>query len=188
MEDNTRYLTREEILEEAYQLGYKYEKIYRGCAQATLLAIMEFYDMNDALFKGLSSLSGGVAGGSKGSCGSLLGCSAAISSFFGRDIRNIKQKATGFKDRSLVNELREKYRCKYGGETCMEVQRSIFGRTYNLLDETEKALFEEAGAHDDKCTAVVGNAARWCTEILLNEQIPLKQNIILIFNKQTSNK
>lgn len=179
MEETIRYLTREEIMQEAYQLGYKYEKIYRGCAQATLLAIMEFYDIDEVLFKGLSSLSGGVAGGSQGSCGSLLGCSVAISSFFGRDISNIQQRTVCFKDRSLVNELREKYRCKYGGETCKEVQRSVFGRSYNLLDETERALFEKAGAHDDKCTSVVGNAAKWSVEILLNERIPLKQNIIL---------
>jgi len=49
---------------------------------------------------------------------------------------------------------------------CHGIHRNIFGRPYYLRDSTEINRFKEAGAHVDKCTAVVGQAARWAVEIL----------------------
>jgi len=60
---------------------------------------------------------------------------------------------------------------KLCGNQCKEIQKKIFGRSFNLRDDEEKQLFREAGAHkdDDKCCAVVGDGARWATEIMLKE-------------------
>ena len=39
--------SREELIERAYQLGFDYEKKYRGCSQCTLAAIYDTLDFND---------------------------------------------------------------------------------------------------------------------------------------------
>ena len=38
-----------------------------------------------------------------------------------------------------------------------------------LNTEEEKEKFEEAGAHEDKCTSVVAKASQWTAELLLEE-------------------
>ena len=38
-----------------------------------------------------------------------------------------------------------------------------------MWDEEEKQLFEEAGAHKDKCTTVVANASAWTIGAILSE-------------------
>ena len=41
----------------------------------------------------------------------------------------------------------------------------------NLRDDEQKQQFHDAGAHEreDGCRAVVGDGARWATELILNE-------------------
>lgn len=39
--------SREELIERAYQLGFDYEKKFRGCSQCTLAAIYDTLDFND---------------------------------------------------------------------------------------------------------------------------------------------
>jgi len=51
---------------------------------------------------------------------------------------------------------------------CKDVQRKLFGRSFNLLDPKDYAEFEKAGAHVDKCPSVSGNAAKWAAEIILD--------------------
>ena len=51
------------------------------------------------------------------------------------------------------------------------IQIQLFGRHYYLWDPEELAKFEEAGGHSDpkKCVNIVGYAARWTLEILLDQ-------------------
>ena len=39
--------TPEDLIEKAYQLGFDYEKKYRGCSQCTLAAIYDTLEFND---------------------------------------------------------------------------------------------------------------------------------------------
>jgi hypothetical protein len=42
------------------------------------------------------------------------------------------------------------------------------GRPFYLRDTEERKKFDEAGGHTDKCTSVVGRAAAWSAEIILD--------------------
>ena len=68
--------------------------------------------------------------------------------------------------RSLVT----KYLNEYGTITCANIQLQLYNRFFYLEDEDEFRKLEEAGAHSnpEKCPRIVGNAARWTMEILLN--------------------
>lgn len=64
---------RQAIIQKAYELGFEYEKTYRGCAQCTLATFFTMTGRPDpALFQAASGLSGGIAITGDGSCGRRL--------------------------------------------------------------------------------------------------------------------
>jgi len=143
-------------------------------------ALSDFFDINRAMFKAVSGFSGGIADEAKGTCGAFTGSVVVISYFFGRDWENYGLSGSKFKYRRLTRKLRRCFLENYGGETCPVIQTFMFGKKYDMSDPDEAISFEEAGAHRDKCTHVVGTAAKWVTEILLDEGIPFKKNFIFI--------
>ena len=62
---------------------------------------------------------------------------------------------------------------EYGSILCPQIQSRIFGRSFNLQDPADWKAFEEAGGHSDpsKCMSIVGNAAQWALEILIEKGI-----------------
>ena len=53
------------------------------------------------------------------------------------------------------------------------LQQKFYGRQFFFLDPDEMVKFDKAGGHSDptKCIRVVGNAARWTMEILLDKGV-----------------
>lgn len=169
---------KEWILKKAYELGFHYERSFHGCAQSVIGAIRELFDITDIIFKIGAGFSGGIGDEAIGTCGAFSGSIIVLGYFFGRDIEYITISGSKFKCRDLVRDLRRKYHNHYGGENCRDVQKTIFeGKCFNMGNKEEKLLFQAAGAHDDKCTGVVGNAAKWLAEILLDEGIAIRAGI-----------
>ncbi|ODV49185.1 MULTISPECIES: C-GCAxxG-C-C family protein [Methanohalophilus] len=71
----------------------------------------------------------------------------------------------------LSRIVREEFIDEYGSIICNDIQKEVFGKSYNLWDPQEFEAFEEAGGHDDKCPSVTGNAAKWTAKVLLDEGI-----------------
>lgn len=165
---------KDDIFKEIDDLANYYEANIHGCAQATILALKEFFEIDDIILKTANSLSGGIAEGGKGNCGAFIAGALIFSYYFGRDIYSINQSGSDFKDKKLTRELRGKFYEKYNGEICHDIQKNIFGKSFDMLTQKGKKEMEKAGAHDDKCTVVVGNAAKWIAEILLAEGVPIK--------------
>jgi len=158
----------EERLKKAYDLGFYYEKEYKGCCQCALAALQDMLGMeNDAVFKAGTSLAGGGCGTGVGACGGLIGGIMIISSKFGRERNNFKDpEGIRFTTREFALKLHNKFIEAYGTTICAEIQKKLFGRRYNLLDPAEFEAFEKAGGHVDKCTSVIGNATKWTVEII----------------------
>jgi len=171
--------SKDDILEKVYEKGNYYEGKYGGCAQGVVAALSDLFNINETVFKMASGFSGGIADEAKGTCGTFSGSIMVISYFFGRDRKNYGLDGSKFKDCELIKKLRRRFLATYGGETCPVVQTFMFGKKYDFNNPDEVIAFEEAGAHRDKCTHVVGTAAKWVTEILLDEGIPFKKDFIL---------
>ena len=162
--------SKEEILEEVYNLAFKYEAERGSCAQCVLSAIMETLDIGDAnTIKAADAMAGGTALSTEGTCGALVGGLMAISIIFGRSYEDFsagEQKRRVFRySKKLYNKFIE----EYGSPVCKDVHQKLFGRSFKLLDPKEYQEFEKAGAHVDKCTSVSGNVARWTAEIILDD-------------------
>ena len=146
---------RDKLLQEVYDTAYEYEKKYGGCSQAVLGAIKTITGkITDEEYKAATGLAGGIG----------------LSSFLGREYNNMADpegiKAQTFK---LSRRLAEKFEEYYGSGKCSEINKKLFGKSFNLWVREEYEEFDSLGAHDDKCTSVCGNSARWTMEILLDE-------------------
>ena len=162
--------------EKAYKLGKEYEKTYKGCSQCVIAALQDALDIrNDDIFKAATGLAGGGGGTLDGSCGSYVGSIMVLGSLLGRerdkfdDFESVAPDSRAFK---LFRKFRDKYIQEYGSVVCRNIQTKIFGRPYYIADPDEMKKFEDIGGHGDKgCPEVVGKAARWMAELILEENL-----------------
>jgi C_GCAxxG_C_C family probable redox protein len=159
------------IIQRALSLGFEYEKTITGCCQCTIAAIQDALNIkDDAVFKAGSGLTAGGGVSCEGSCGGFTGGVMVMSSVFGR--RREKwddDKAEKDCAHSMARALLDKFNREYGGNVCKTIHRTIFGRDFDLRNASERETFEKLGAHVEKCTSVVGQAAAWATELILEE-------------------
>ncbi len=134
-----------EMIQKAYDLGYKYEDEHRGCARYAVAALqdaIEFIQEDDSLFRAASCLDGGATPTKLANCGSFTGSGMLIGWVCGTQ---------RFGDNALSHDLIHKvHKCfvkEYGSVICEEVRNSA----------------------DEKCPEVVAKAAKWTTEILLKQ-------------------
>jgi C_GCAxxG_C_C family probable redox protein len=168
---NSTIENRPEIIQRAFSLGFEYEKTIRGCCQCTIAAIQDALGFqNDAVFRAGSGLTAGGGLSCEGFCGGYTGGVMVMSSVFGRR----RKKWDDDKDEKdcahrMARALLDKFHLEYGNALCRTIHRSIFGRDFDLMDVSDREAFEKQGAHADKCTTVVGKAAAWATELILEE-------------------
>lgn len=168
---NKRKINKKELLEQAYQLGFKYEKANRGCGQSCLAAVQKVLGMEDNMvFKAATGFAGGVGLVGISACGALLGGTMALGQKFGRELSNFADpEGMRFKGYALTKKLHERFISEYGGSACSDIQKKLFGRTYDLWDEGDYQRFDDDGGHTVKCPEVVGKAVQWTVELILEE-------------------
>jgi C_GCAxxG_C_C family probable redox protein len=165
-----------ELAAKAYTLGKEYEKTYRGCGQCVIAALQDALRIrNDDIFKSATGLAGGTGLTGDSGCGAYIGAILVLSSLLGRERNNFSDpEGIRFKTHQLTRKFRERFIQEYGSVVCRDIQNKILGRYYYLPDPQEYEKFHNAGAHDVHCPEVVGKAAKWMTEILLEENLTNK--------------
>jgi len=175
-----RGLSQQQLLEKAFDLGVCFEKYSGSCSQCTAAALREILGFEDVVVRVATSSCGGQAGLSMGACGGVIGGTIVLDYYLGRpaDMVSATQPIPqGMEDFSRAMEaarsLCEKFIRQYGSILCPQIQSKIFGRSFNHQDPADWQAFLEAGAHTDptKCMSVVGNAARWTLETLIEMQV-----------------
>lgn len=158
------------LMKKAFALGFDSEKTYKGCAQCALLAFFKMINKEDeGLFQSASGFSGGMAISGDGVCGGYSGGVMAMGSIVGRRIKEMKKdgdKEAQYTSYVMAQELRDKFLKTYGSVTCGDIHNKIFCKSYCLRTKAVRNEFEEAGAHTNKCTTVVGMSSAWLAEIL----------------------
>jgi mannitol-1-phosphate 5-dehydrogenase len=154
---------------QAYDLGFKYEKVYHGCGQCSFAAITEVLgNFSPDVFNAATGLCGGIGLKNDAACSAFTGGAMAIGLLYPRRRENFdgdrENKYTAF---DLVQQLREKFIQEFGSITCGCVHEKKYGRAYDLSQKEERDVFEEAGGHGDfGCTDVVGKASQFTVEVL----------------------
>ena len=175
-----RSLSSQELLDKAYELGFNFEKYSQSCSQTTAAALHELLDIDDVVVKVATSSNAGQVAQVVGTCGGLLGGTMILDYFFGRPVENLSYQECIPANLELIWDameaaklLYDKYIKEYGTIICPHIQAQLFGRHYYFPDPDDMEKFEKAGGHTapDKCSHIVGNAARWTMEILLDKGV-----------------
>jgi hypothetical protein len=180
-----RSLSRQELLDKVYDKGVNYERYSHSCSQSTVAALHDILGFEDVLVRASTSSSGGQASHFIGTCGGLIGGAMVLDRYFGRPVETLSDKEfNNERDEALrkasqiVKLLYYKYVKEYGTTMCPSLQVKLYGRTFYLADSDDYRKFEEAGGHDDpritgkpSCCHLVGNAAKWVMEILLDKGV-----------------
>jgi C_GCAxxG_C_C family probable redox protein len=160
---------KDEIANKASKLAEEFEKKCTGCAQTTIAGIFEALGIrNDDVFKAASGLADGLGLTGDGTCGALVGGAMAISYLFGRERKDFEDMLKPMKSYLLARKLHDQFVEKYGTCRCSDLQKSLMGRTFNLLDRKEFNEAIEFGMVN-YCSKVVGTAAGLTTIIILDE-------------------
>ncbi len=171
-------LSRQQLLDSAYQLGFGFERYSHSCSQSTVAAMHEMFEMEDVVVRVSTSSAGGQAARVAGTCGGLVGGTVALDYFFGRPVEDLSY--SGDRDANLAplhhavdiaGRLYDKFVAEYGSIICPHIQTRLYGRHFYIGDEEEMAKFEKAGGHGDSqksCCNLVGLACRWTTEIIFD--------------------
>jgi hypothetical protein len=138
------------LIQKAYDLGHRYEARYGNCCQCTLAALQDalpFVPKDVNLFRAGCGLDGGSTPVGVQNCGSFTGAAMVMGYLTGRwrdEDRFIG--GTGLAHR-LTHRLYARYKKHYGTVLCQDVRKGVGGN----------------------CPEVVGRAARWAAEILVEE-------------------
>ncbi|MEM3905760.1 MAG: C-GCAxxG-C-C family protein [Nitrososphaerota archaeon] len=153
----------------AYELAYKYEARYGGCAQTTFAGIMDALEKSSVeAFKAATGLAAGIGCSTEGTCGAVIGGAMAISVLFGREREEFEDpKKKRFLTYKMVNEFLEAFKNTFGTIKCSEIQKKMMGKTFNLLNPSEFDEFLKLGGHTDKCPFVAGTGAKLAVETIL---------------------
>lgn len=160
-----------ELLEKIEKTAYNYEKVYHGCSQCVLKALQEHLQLGDGdAFKAASALAGGVARMGE-TCGALTGGIMAIGLAYGREkLEEAKLSPQYAKAMDLAVNLYQRFEKEFGSAKCWDIQKSLFGRSFDLKNPTEREEFVKAGGYE-KCSEVVRKAARLAAEVILKDRI-----------------
>lgn len=169
---------KRDILRKAYELGFKFEQQYGGCTQCALAAVFEALGIkvNNDVFKAGTGFAGGGGLIGYGTCGALIGGAMVISYLYPRTYDNFNDpERVRWKTYRLVKELIDRFISEYRSCICVDIQKKVFGRSFNLWDPKEFQEFEKLGGHVDKCPDVVGKAAMWTVDIILRAKEILEE-------------
>lgn len=161
----------QQFAENAFRLGDHYERTYHGCGQCLLAAVFDTLNIHqENIFQSATALAGGAGLVGNSTCGALIGSLMVFSMVFPRKRANFgNDRENKYRSYKLTQEMYQYYTDHYGSVMCHDIHAKILGRPYDLRDPEERKAFENAGAHDNKCTEVVALAAKWTVEILAGE-------------------
>jgi C_GCAxxG_C_C family probable redox protein len=145
----------------------EYDK-YSGCSQSVLLALQEAFEMFDMeSFKAATVLSGGIARRGE-TCGAYIGGLLALGQAIGRE--NIEDTQSYRDAMKPANEIRKNFLSqiqkvfnsteRLNSTLCRDIQKIVYGRSFDLNDPEDYQAFLGAGGHSDTgCPLVCSIAA-----------------------------
>jgi hypothetical protein len=175
-----RGLTRQVLLDKVYDLGYNFCQNSHSCSQSTVAALHEILGFDDIVVRLATSQCAGSAMQFLGTCGTLAGGSIVFDYFYGRPVekmsyREFIQSNVDVLDNALEAPrlLADRLVDKYGTIICLHIHRRLFGRPYPHFTPEDILKNREVNIRlaPNNCWGVVGDAARWVMEILLDKGV-----------------
>ena len=162
--------SRDKLIERAYKLAYRYEQQAAYCPQATLAALQDIFQIrDDNIFKVSFGFHGGAGDSGLGMCGALCGGIIAISYFFGRTRTEFNIPIASMHATRLVKKLVDLFQKEWGGVSCFDVRRKLFGRYVDTRKKEDYEYFFKVKGHQEKCPQATGSGAALTAGIIWDE-------------------
>jgi len=169
---------KKQLLSDAYDLGFRYERDYHGCSQASLGALQELFGISEPMvFKAACGFAGGFGGSNRETCGALSGSCLFFSMLYGRTRDRIEDpERQRFVAYNACSALRNKFLQEWGSATCREIMMErmrMMGkgrRWFSILVPEELEEFVKLGGHSEAAPDVVGKACRWVAELIVEKE------------------
>lgn len=166
---------KQERIERVSKKAGDYEEMSVNCAQGTIGALMEEFDLpgGKELLKAASFFPGVDFRGE--TCGAVLGGLMALALVYGRDKLFDPAWATPeageelLRNRTIAWNFCEKFKQRWGSTMCSVIRPAIMGRDYNTMIREERLQFIADGG-PKMCRIPPEFAARLVAEILLEEE------------------
>lgn len=165
---------KEEILDQVQKRAYELEEKNHGCAQCTLLALQEVFDLkNEELFKALSGFGFGIAR-MYSVCGALIAGGLFLGIKYGRGYSDLEKPLN-----ESITKLRAAYEPvgrlykwverEFGSVTCRGIRKSFIGVELDPMIPWQMEMAAELGPRGF-CCEVVGKVARRAAELAIAEE------------------
>jgi C_GCAxxG_C_C family probable redox protein len=155
--------TQEEILDELARKAGDYLEAYSSCAQGTLRALQEQFDLGNAEVLRAATAMPGVALRGE-TCGAVIGPIMALGLAFGRV--EAEEEEAFLRTLLAARRFAELFEAEFGSCMCAGVQERIFGRSYDLADPEDMAEFAAADAAK-RCRIPAEKAVRIAGRMIL---------------------
>jgi C_GCAxxG_C_C family probable redox protein len=160
----------EVIVNKAYRRAKEYEQQFTGCCQTTIAGICDALNIkSEDLFRAGSGLADGLGLTRNGTCGALVGGCMVIGYLFGRPRKDFPDMLKPMKSYLLCKKLHDSFSRIYPSIRCRDIQESVMGQTFNLLDKNEAKQAITFGMFE-YCSKIVGTVANLTCLIILEER------------------
>ena len=102
--------------------------------------------------------------------GLLFGRDRETMTYPDESIRTERREKITNRLQELILRFRERFTQEYGSTKCNDIEMKIFGRSFESMNKEERDEKDRLGGHEDKCPIVLGKAARWAAELIMEEQ------------------
>jgi len=163
---------KEEVLSRVVHNAGDYEEVSISCAQGTLAALQEEFNLGDgATLKAATFMPGLASRG--GTCGALIAGLMALGMAFGRERLDDPEWAGLQAEKLLRQKMKarrfcERFEAELGSTQCNVLRPKIMGRDYNTWDPKDAQQFIADGGLK-KCRLPAETAARIAAELILEE-------------------
>ena len=159
---------KEKLLDRIAWDAYYNDRVYQGCSRAVLYALQTHLNLGTReVLIASAPLSGGVARMGE-TCGALLGGIMAIGLRFGSE--NLGNRTAYDKTMEASYKMYTKFKKKMGSTICLEIQKRLFGRSFDFKNDEESEEWHKAGGLE-KCPMVCAIAARIAADIILKKNL-----------------
>lgn len=163
---------QERLIVEIEETANSNAEKYHGCSQRALYALQQHLDLwNIDVFRAASGFSGGI-GGCGELCGALTGGLIAIGMVYGRHSLESIETSSAFADSMERSAQRcDRFKEEFGSLNCRDVQKLIFGRSWDMGNPEEKNDFLSR-ADVNKCSnMVIKKVARMAAEVIFQREL-----------------
>jgi len=159
-------MASEEIVNRVAQKAGDYEELFGSCAQGTLFALQEEFNLESSLaLKAATVMPGIVLTGE--TCGAVIGSLMALGMLYGREKPEDQE---GFlRAFKAARKFCLAFEKQFGSLKCRDIHPSLLGRAYNFADPADAEAFRKAGGLKI-CRTPPEKAARIVAEIVLAGQ------------------